>query len=62
MTLEFDVKDLKHLKNYLVFAHRYLTDQYNRESSLDMAKVIKSEIEAVSDLINTISNFIMIWG
>ena len=62
MTLEFEVADLKHLKNYLVFAQKYLVDQYNVETNVEMAKLIRQEIDDISEYVAIMSNFISIFG
>lgn len=56
--MELNIKDLKHIKNYLVLAGRYLVDQFNNETDLDMADLISDEIDLVSNYITRINNIL----
>lgn len=60
--LDFDIEDLKHLKNYLTFAHKYVVDVLNRESDPDMAEVERLELEQIYEMYCTINNFLKIFG
>lgn len=60
--LEFNVEDLKHLKNYLTFAWKYVTDVYHKETDADMAKVERLELEQIHDMYCEVTNFLNIFG
>ena len=56
--MELNIKDLKHIKNYLIFAGRYLVDQFNKETDLNMADLIMEELDSVTEYINRINNIL----
>lgn len=60
-TLEFNVEELTHLRNYLKFALNYVTDIYNKETDPNMAEVEREELPSIKELYISIGNFIAIW-
>ena len=56
--MELNIKDLKHMKNYLIFAGKYLVEQYESETNPDVADLIWEEVDSVSKYINRINNIL----
>jgi len=60
--MEFEIEDLKHLKNYLRFALTYVREQLDRETSVEMAEVEREELYNIQEMYVCISNFINFFG
>lgn len=60
--LEFNIEDLKHLKNYLRYAHNYLTDIRERETDPNMIDMERLEIWQIHEMYCEITNFLNIFG
>ena len=59
--IEFNLEDLKHLKNYLRFALTYVREQLDRETSVEMAEVEREELRCINDYYVRISNYINLY-
>ena len=55
--IEFNLEDLKHLKNYLRFALTYVREQLDRETSVEMAELEREELKLINDYYVRISNY-----
>lgn len=59
--IEFNLEDLKHLKNYLRFALTYVREQLDRETSVEMAEVEREELRLIHEYYVRISNYINLY-
>ena len=59
--IEFNLEDLKHLKNYLRFALTYVREQLDRETSVEMAEVEREELRLIHSYYVRISNYINLY-
>ena len=59
--LELDLEDCRHLKNYLVYAIKYLNEQYDKETSADMSDLIMEELKLVVEYQQNINSFIKLF-
>jgi hypothetical protein len=60
--LEFNIEDLKHLRNYLWLAQLKVTDIFKDETDSGMAEMEREELASIEDMAETINNFLKIFG
>lgn len=60
--LEFNIEDLKHLRNYLWLASLKVADILKDETDSGMAETEREELANIEDMAETINNFLKIFG
>lgn len=60
--LELSLEDVKHLRNHLTFACRYLEEGIEAETDSEIVELAKEELKIVDEYMEMFTNFIKVWG